>query len=712
MRQDYRITAGVALVCDGSVLQLQPFAKRVLGERPLQERDMHPLFLSPDFAAVWGRGNIFLLTGSRRLADAPQREQLLERFNRCQWGIPLAEDLEFLNDEKRCGGLALANWKAVQAAPVLRARGSDAIALRPPADIPLYGAYTNATVDRINNDILARIPLPEVRIVAVDTAAGGAPHVYTGAAGMPASLHGATDVVMLKIGARVTFKTNIFAVGVGGISNGQLGDILSITGDAGGARTVTVTVRLADTGAVVPVDAFPYVDPRGRSNVTRWQVPLKLGWARTFHGSQGLSVPCTVADLAGVEGLPCGAYTAIMRATTVPGTRVVGAKLAAFVVPRQCMEFLLDLMREKAPLIFQQYRRSALAFLTQGGNGDADRCPMTLSARVVKWALTDGVPPLASLRGMSTSAEHALAALASGALPAPHEDGSGADWQAQLRLALVGGWRRGASHAAINRGGRDGVAALLQRLRRLEDAEGDTTGHDATDTRVAALAASGEAEKEAEEEGGAAAETAGAGNEEDEEEDATSAEVRAFYERTGCGDAAGAVGGLQDLDVSSLFDTSDLMADHDLRPAPAASKPAKVVHSSTTLGAGRVAPLLAQREVGRVTMSSSATAGIAPEVKRPRRGGSPVASAPEPVGAPQGVARLTTVYAQHDNRRASGAAQQAFAVQQQARTPPGMLSATAAAGSSAYGGEERVRASLEAARKSGGWGATVQRSNR
>lgn len=56
------------------------------------------------------------------------------------------------------------------------------------------------------------------------------------------------------------------------------------------------------------------------------QVPLRLSWAMTYYKAQGNEFDRVIVDLQGVHSQPGHAYTALSRARSLAGLRVINGR--------------------------------------------------------------------------------------------------------------------------------------------------------------------------------------------------------------------------------------------------------------------------------------------------------------------------------------------------------------------------------------------------
>ena len=179
-----------------------------------------------------------------------------------------------------------------------------------PEDGILTLASTNATVTRINQTQLKRLP------GEVKTARAEVHGEFGGAGGYPADAS-----LELKVGAQVMFLRNdTGGDGTPRWVNGTLGTVAKI------GRTVTIEVD-GEAHEVVPAvwEKFKYTYSSTRKRVTKdivgefTQFPLRLAWAVTIHKSQGSTYDQAVVDLGPRAFAPGQTYVALSRIRSLEG---------------------------------------------------------------------------------------------------------------------------------------------------------------------------------------------------------------------------------------------------------------------------------------------------------------------------------------------------------------------------------------------------------
>ena len=179
-----------------------------------------------------------------------------------------------------------------------------------PSEGILTLATTNATVTRINQDALRRLP-GAPRTARADVAGD-----FGTKGGYPAD-----EALELKVGAQVMFLRN----DTGGDGhprwvNGTLGTVERI------GKTVWVDVD-GESHEVLPAtwEKYKYTYSATRKQVTKdivgefTQFPLRLAWAVTIHKSQGQTYDAAVVDLGPRAFAPGQAYVALSRIRSIEG---------------------------------------------------------------------------------------------------------------------------------------------------------------------------------------------------------------------------------------------------------------------------------------------------------------------------------------------------------------------------------------------------------
>src|SRR5690606_27786023 len=184
----------------------------------------------------------------------------------------------------------------------------NSVGARPaPDDGTITLATTNATVTRINQAALGRLPGRILSAVAdVNGDFGG-------------RAYPADEKLELKVGAQVMFLRND-AGGEGRWVNGTIGEVVRISDN------VTVEID-GERHEVAPAtwERYKYSYSPATKQLTRdvvpefTQFPLRLAWALTLHTSQGNSYDSAIVDLGQRSFAPGQPYVALSRLTALDG---------------------------------------------------------------------------------------------------------------------------------------------------------------------------------------------------------------------------------------------------------------------------------------------------------------------------------------------------------------------------------------------------------
>ncbi len=203
-----------------------------------------------------------------------------------------------------------------------------------PAEGILTLATTNATVTRINQDALRRLP-GDGKIARAEIAGE-----FGGRGGYPAD-----EALELKVGAQVMFLRNdTGGEGLPRWVNGTLGTVERI------GKTVWVKVE-GEGFEVVPAtwEKYRYTYSAATKRVTKdvvaefTQFPLRLAWAVTIHKSQGSTYDRAIVDLGARAFAPGQAYVALSRIRSIEGLYLTrGLRPSDVIVDDDVRRFMAD----------------------------------------------------------------------------------------------------------------------------------------------------------------------------------------------------------------------------------------------------------------------------------------------------------------------------------------------------------------------------------
>ncbi|MBI5614510.1 AAA family ATPase, partial [Candidatus Gottesmanbacteria bacterium] len=279
---------GMQVVLSGDFFQLPPVVKRVM-EDNAQIRIMEPS--SARFAydsSAWKELN-------------PLVCYLTEQYRQ--------DDLDFLALLFAIRGNAF----GVDHLHHIEARKTQACAV--PDSVPKLFSH-NADVDRINDEVLAKLP--------------GKPQEFSMSAQGPDALVTALkkgclspETLYLKVGTVVMFTKNNPKEG---FVNGTLGVV------EGFDQTSSNPVVKTRNGRQITVEFMDWtVEENGTIRAQITQLPLRLAWAITVHKSQGMTLDKAVMDLSGVFEFGQG-YVALSRIRRLSDLYILGWNDRAFQV--------------------------------------------------------------------------------------------------------------------------------------------------------------------------------------------------------------------------------------------------------------------------------------------------------------------------------------------------------------------------------------------
>lgn len=184
-----------------------------------------------------------------------------------------------------------------------------------PDNVPKLYSH-NADVDRINDEILAKLP-GEMQVF--DMTSEG----FDMLVNMLIKGCLSPETLTLKIGAAVMFTKNNPKAG---FVNGTLGIVEGFNKTNGYPIVKIRNGRTIETG---PMDWTIEENGKVRARIT--QLPLRLAWAITIHKSQGMSLDEAVMDLSAVFEFGQG-YVALSRVRRLSGLYILGWNKRAFAV--------------------------------------------------------------------------------------------------------------------------------------------------------------------------------------------------------------------------------------------------------------------------------------------------------------------------------------------------------------------------------------------
>lgn len=296
-RRNYLPFGGVQIVLFGDPYQLSPVPPREAEEKAWFQDNYASLWFFD--AKVWADADlkVFELTEIHRQSD----DEFKRLLNAVRYGTVIAEQAHVLNSTG---------------------------ARRVPEPSPIVLATTNATVNRINNRELAKLPGDTVSIDA-DTLGdfGGA--------------YPADPALELKIGAQVMFLRNDPD---GRWVNGTVGIVTDLRDN------IWVEID-GETVEVTPTswEKMRYSYDPEHKELTRevvgefTQFPLRLAWAVTIHKSQGQTYDSAVIDLGQRAFSPGQVYVALSRIRELDGLYLSrDLRPSDVIVDQRVREFMLS----------------------------------------------------------------------------------------------------------------------------------------------------------------------------------------------------------------------------------------------------------------------------------------------------------------------------------------------------------------------------------
>jgi ATP-dependent DNA helicase PIF1 len=173
----------------------------------------------------------------------------------------------------------------------------------------------NREVDTINQRELAALPDPAYTFKATD--------YFTDAKYGP--LFPVDGEITLKRGAQVVFLKNAldFRNGTRGVVVGFGGGKSAEENHGKEVSPIMIKVRTM-TGKIIDTSPLVFEIRQHKKVVAcRRAMPLKLAYGLSIHKSQGMTIDCLEVDLRSVFS-PAQAYTALSRASSMEGLRVIG----------------------------------------------------------------------------------------------------------------------------------------------------------------------------------------------------------------------------------------------------------------------------------------------------------------------------------------------------------------------------------------------------
>ncbi len=288
IRQSQEIFGGMQVVFTGDFFQLPPIVKRETEENVQTELIEKSSARFAYDSSVWTEANpiVCYLTEQHRQDDS----DFLNLLSAIRHNVFASDHLYHIEKRKIERGAV-------------------------PNSVPKLFSH-NADVDRINDEILAKLP--------------GKQQVFTISSQGPDWLVAALkkgcispETLYLKVGAAVMFtKNNPKEEFV----NGTLGTVEGFHKTSG---YPIVKIRSGRRIEVEPMDWTVEENSKVRARIT--QLPLRLAWAITVHKSQGMSLDEAVMDLSDVFEFGQG-YVALSRVRRLSGLYILGWNKRAFQV--------------------------------------------------------------------------------------------------------------------------------------------------------------------------------------------------------------------------------------------------------------------------------------------------------------------------------------------------------------------------------------------
>ncbi len=184
-----------------------------------------------------------------------------------------------------------------------------------PDTIPKLFSH-NADVDRINNEVLSKLPKEPQKFIMSSQGPEALVAAIKKGCLSPETLY-------LKVGAAVMFTKNNPKEG---FVNGTLGVVEAFD------KENNYPIVKTRSGRLIEVEPAAWtVEENGKVRAFISQLPLRLAWAITVHKSQGISLDEAVMDLSDVFEFGQG-YVALSRVRRLSGLYILGWNKRAFLV--------------------------------------------------------------------------------------------------------------------------------------------------------------------------------------------------------------------------------------------------------------------------------------------------------------------------------------------------------------------------------------------
>ena len=169
--------------------------------------------------------------------------------------------------------------------------------------------------DRINGEILDRLPGEEYQFEAIDTDIAGNALSELNRERLELKREKQKSLIRLKIGALIVLRRNINTPA--GQVNGRLAIVETI-------HDKTIIVRSLDGKEHWPVMLYKQrIQDYGQEAYIRTQLPIDLGWCSTVHRVQGATLPQVIVKLDKSFFESGQGYVALSRTPTIEGLRLL-----------------------------------------------------------------------------------------------------------------------------------------------------------------------------------------------------------------------------------------------------------------------------------------------------------------------------------------------------------------------------------------------------